>query len=370
MKTSNMARPGDRVAPDWEPTLIDGKLGDVRWLDWELDPNRPLRDLALAYLRHCRDRKLALGNVETIEAVAARFIRFIETGKATKPKRGSEAGPVVVVKLALVGDLTTTQMYAYLGRPAERGGELKVGAQRSEGGTLRGLVEFGLLIGVVDPKGVRAFELPQATPAAGPSTLSDAEIRRLDRYLAATMTYEGSRLRLLCRLDSDTGLRPSELAAIKLADIDFETRSILVTGKGTKTRRVFYGPKTAGLLERYLRYRGQSDYPELFQGHRGPMGEEGLSKLFREIADEIGLVGYRNGGEEQLHPTLYILRRTFARLFADNGGKVEELAKLLGHAPSSIPMLLTTYYTPSDDRLRRAHELVRPLDRLFDEVAA
>ncbi|MDA8202854.1 MAG: hypothetical protein M0Z49_08845 [Chloroflexi bacterium] len=65
-------------------------------------------------------------------------------------------------------------------------------------------------------------------------------------------------------------------------------------------------------------------------------------------------------------PTQYILRRTFARRFAESGGTVEELARLMGHEPSSIPMLLKTYDRPSDARLAAAHRRLRPLDGLAD----
>ena len=64
---------------------------------------------------------------------------------------------------------------------------------------------------------------------------------------------------------------------------------------------------------------------------------------FAALAARIGLAACADDAPAA-RPTQYILRRTFARRFAESGGTVEELARLMGHEPSSIPMLLKTYY--------------------------
>ena len=51
------------------------------------------------------------------------------------------------------------------------------------------------------------------------------------------------------------GIRVSELTGLKLADIDFSDRWILVRGKGRKERQVPFGSKAAAALERYLTER-------------------------------------------------------------------------------------------------------------------
>lgn len=354
---------GARIAPDWHPKHVTGSIEDVCWTDWSIDQDRPLADLARAHLRNCRDRSLGRKTVEGYDAFAASFIRFVETEKRVRPAFSSS------VTRATVRDLETQTLYRYLQRSAARGGSVSLGAQQSEGSALRAIANFGITIGAVRPDALRAFVLPKPDRDAAPTTLSDAEILRLLAHLAKDTSYEGVRLNLECRLATDTGVRPAELAGIDLPEINRAEQSIAIRGKGAKNRTVFFGDGTAKVLDLYLRVRGESRSERLFLGHRGSMGPEGLSKAFRAVADGLGLVTGARRNEDGSDATLYVLRRTFARRFADNGGTVEDLARLMGHEPSSIPMLLKVYYRPSDERLRRAHRRVRPLDALLGEAA-
>jgi len=54
----------------------------------------------------------------------------------------------------------------------------------------------------------------------------------------------------------DSGVRAAELCNMKEADLDRKDRTIIVTGKASKQRRVSIGHKTAQAIERYLRKRG------------------------------------------------------------------------------------------------------------------
>ena len=45
---------------------------------------------------------------------------------------------------------------------------------------------------------------------------------------------------------------------------------------------------------------------------------------------------------------------------------VAELAAIMGHSPSSIPMLLKHYYFPTREHKLRAHAEARPADGLHD----
>ena len=361
---------GARVDRTWQPRHVEGSIDDITWEGWTEDPARPLAELARAHLRHGRDRSLAARTLGSYEQVAAAFIRFIERRPAKGEHAEGDAGTATEVKrTAVVGDLTTANVYAFLLRPAARGGAaLTVAAQRSEGGALRCLAHFGIEIGAVAPTAVRAFALPKPEEDAVPTTLSDAEVRRLLAVLARDTSYEGWRLHLWCRLGLDTGVRPAELAGVRLPEIDQAERSIRIHCKGAKRRIVYYGEGTAAVLATYLRFRGEARQPQLFLGHRGAMGAESFSKTFRVLADALGLTA-QGQDDAEAKATLYVLRRTFARRFAEHGGTVEELARLMGHEASSIPMLLERYYRPSDQRLQAAHRRIRPLDALEGSAA-
>jgi integrase/recombinase XerC len=57
----------------------------------------------------------------------------------------------------------------------------------------------------------------------------------------------------LIRLYCNTGARLSEIGNLRVEDIDPNTDSVHLRGKGAKDRRVRFGPKTGRALSRYLR---------------------------------------------------------------------------------------------------------------------
>lgn len=56
----------------------------------------------------------------------------------------------------------------------------------------------------------------------------------------------------LVRMFYNTGGRLSEIGDLLLSDVDLDTDSVVLTGKGGKQRRVRFGAKTAAALRRYV----------------------------------------------------------------------------------------------------------------------
>src|SRR6185503_12176793 len=54
--------------------------------------------------------------------------------------------------------------------------------------------------------------------------------------------------RLIVRILFDTGMRVNELTALRTLQVDFENRQAIVTGKGQKTRVVWFTEGTGELL--------------------------------------------------------------------------------------------------------------------------
>lgn len=105
----------------------------------------------------------------------------------------------------------------------------------------------------------------------------------------------------------ETGIRLSELQAIRAQDIDSRQQSIKIHGKGKKERTVYYGE----LTKRYGRYlRVASMTP-------------------RDIRQAVyeGLRPYSQA--EQLSP--HAIRHSFATRLLNNGAPIEVISKLLGH---------------------------------------
>jgi integrase len=70
-------------------------------------------------------------------------------------------------------------------------------------------------------------------------------------------SFENRRDLALIRLFLDTGARRAEVAALDVADIDFDHHVAWVIGKGNRPRALVFGDRTAEALRRYLRARAK-----------------------------------------------------------------------------------------------------------------
>jgi integrase/recombinase XerC len=147
-------------------------------------------------------------------------------------------------------------------------------------------------------------------------------------------------------------MRLSELANLKLSDINLEKNIIKITGKGDKERLVRIGLKTQKALWSYLTRR-TSDLPDVWISKLGgAFRADSIARMIRDTSRKIGI---------DISP--HKLRHTFAISFLRNGASPFELQVALGH--STLEM--TRRYTQAlgfDDVFNR-HILASPVDKLL-----
>ena len=125
------------------------------------------------------------------------------------------------------------------------------------------------------------------------------------------------------------GLRSCEIINLKLQDISFFHKSLLVRGKGNKQRKVVLSPLVLETIQKYQNFeRPESQTDRLFvvlKGpHRGdPMTRAGFRRLFRYRRDKIKKVKRANP---------HRFRHTFATNMARHGVSMLVLQELLGHS--------------------------------------
>lgn len=149
-----------------------------------------------------------------------------------------------------------------------------------------------------------------------------------------TSNLLGLRNRLIMELLYATGIRVSELVNIKIIDIDINNRSIVVTGKGDKTRIVFFNEITRKCLNKYLSESGEvrkSDYLIINNNGYG-ITARGIRLIMDKIIKETSIV-------KNVHP--HILRHTFATHLLNNGCDLLTVQELLGHASISTTGIYT-----------------------------
>jgi site-specific recombinase XerD len=143
-------------------------------------------------------------------------------------------------------------------------------------------------------------------------------------------TFTGVRDAAIIMLLADGGLRSSELAGLRVADVDQPGRVVYVAGKGTgrrgpRHRAVPYGVRTAQAINRYLRARQRHpfhDTPALWLGssEKAELRPDTVRRMVRRRGELAGIQG--------LHP--HTLRHTWASQFRAAGGSEGDLMTLGG----------------------------------------
>ena len=207
--------------------------------------------------------------------------------------------------------------------------------------TLRSFFRWACREGYVEKspaKGLPAPRVPKTLPRA--MTLPDTE-RLLDADADEGLIPE--RERALFEFLYATGLRVSETAGLDLEDVDFSSRLVRVTGKGSRERIVPFGEAAADALRAYLpsraalRHRAHEEEPDegdpLFVNTRGGrLTPRSMARLLKRRLRAAGL-------PEEISP--HALRHTFATHLLQAGADLRAIQELLGHASLSTTQKYT-----------------------------
>jgi integrase/recombinase XerD len=195
---------------------------------------------------------------------------------------------------------------------------------------------------------------PPRAWAALPKFLSLEEV---DRLLAQpdTSTPRGLRDKALIEVLYATGLRVSELVALRAGDLNLEEGYLTCIGKGDKQRMVPLGHEAADWVRRYMRdgrsglLRKKSS-PWLFVNARdgGPLSRVGFWKVLKQYGIKAAL-------SCDLSP--HVLRHSFATHLLERGADLRMIQLMLGHADLSTTQIYTHVL---EARLRAVYDKFHP----------
>lgn len=188
-------------------------------------------------------------------------------------------------------------------------------------------------------------ENPAALLVAGgisrsiPETLSADHVNRLLESIDPTDVPFGARDRAMLEMLYGSGLRVSELVALRAEQIDWEEMFLRITGKGGKTRYVPLGRVAADALRRYLGEgrpklcRAGRREDALFLSNRGArLTRERIRQIIKARAAAAGL-------PENVYP--HIMRHSFATHLLENGADLRVIQDMLGHSDLATTQIYT-----------------------------
>ena len=232
-------------------------------------------------------------------------------------------------------------LFAFLG---SRKGRASSAARRVS--TLKRFYQYCLRERRISADPTLKLDPPKRTPRF-PKSLSEADVEAL---LAApdTATPLGLRDRAMLETLYATGLRVSELVALKTFEVNLDANVVRVMGKGSKERLVPLGEEAAHWIATYLKQR-KSVARALFVTARGRgMTRQAFWHLLRRY-------GVRAIPGKKLSP--HVLRHAFATHLINHGADLRVVQLLLGHADISTTQIYTHV---ARERLKALHAKHHP----------
>lgn len=180
---------------------------------------------------------------------------------------------------------------------------------------------------------------PTAIPRRLPKALSYADISSILEASGDLETPSGLRNRALLELLYGTGTRISEAVGLDVDDLDFEQRTLLVTGKGNKQRRLPLGEYAASALSDYL-VRGRPAFAAKGRGTSRVFLNTRGAPLSRQSAWQVlSVAAHKAGIDTAVSP--HTMRHSFATHLLEGGADVRVVQELLGHSSVTTTQIYT-----------------------------
>ena len=128
-----------------------------------------------------------------------------------------------------------------------------------------------------------------------------------------------------------SGCSVSEVAGLRVDDIDWRDRKCKVIGKGNKERTVYFSVRAKLMLQLYIAERRGGE--ALFASSRAPyepLTDRGIEKMISKLGKRIGM-------ERPLYP--HLMRHTFASHALNCGMELTIIQHLLGHSDPKTTLI-------------------------------
>lgn len=168
-----------------------------------------------------------------------------------------------------------------------------------------------------------------------PKTLDTDQVGQLLNKFSDT--FIGARDSAMLELMYSSGLRLSELTHLDLSDIDWGNKSVIVTGKGNKSRQLPIGRFAYKALKQWLPWREKqikgSNEKAVFISNKGQrLGNRSVQLRLKALSTSQNM-------SQSVNP--HMLRHSFASHLLESSGDLRAVQELLGHANISTTQIYT-----------------------------
>ncbi len=160
---------------------------------------------------------------------------------------------------------------------------------------------------------------------------------------------ENYRDKAMIEIFYSTGCRLSEMANLKISDIDFTSKEVHLFGKGSKHRTSYLNAKAEYMLKKYFELERPKDSisDSVFVIFRKPYNRMQKGSIYARVK----AIQKRSGIERSLFP--HLLRHTMATDALNRGMNVAEVKEILGHEKLDTTMI---YAKISHDSVKFNHK--------------
>ena len=174
-----------------------------------------------------------------------------------------------------------------------------------------------------------------------PKVMTEKEINQLIKHVEIN-TKKNLRDDALIELLYSTGLRVSEVANLKIGDINFEKSEIKILGKGNKQRVVIFNNKSKEKIIKYLK-----NDKRLISLNTGALFQNKYKQSLSPRSIQRLLKKYLNFSGINSKYSTHTLRHTFATHLLEGGADIKVIQQLLGHSSPETTKIYTHLSSPA-----------------------
>ena len=196
--------------------------------------------------------------------------------------------------------------------------------------SLRGFFKWANSMSIIEKNPASTLEQPKV-PQRLPKVIS---LKEIEEILHSDLSPLQA---VIIELLYSSGLRVSELANLKISDIDRSSKYIRCFGKGSKERIIPIGKKALESLEKYIPERDLLIKRFNLSTKKLLINADGR---FINRQDIYNLI-HKKGKEINKNISPHTLRHSFATHLLENGADLRVVQELLGHSDVSTTQLYT-----------------------------